>query len=167
MTAQTMTSAAFAELCIWLEDRFHGTRNYRSAAAVYADFAYYHPVDIRSAAQNLYRQGRKTAPTFSELLAEVSKISQAKHGAGYSTQNPADRCFETRHTWAIVAEHQADGTILEWAADRNRERTGLCAVCGEERRFPAGQLVTSTEIAEREKHRQASYSGDRSDRIAP
>lgn len=122
-----MTGSDFNKLISWLEDRWPGTRAYRKAEDLFVDFMYADQRDAFDAAHHFYHEGRKTAPTASELIAQTRKLAKAR-----GREKPQIEC--ENHVWAILAEDP-----------ETHEREAMCSVCKEERTFPAGTLNTLAE----------------------
>lgn len=137
-----MTPTAYADVIDYLELRWPDTKTYRNAAALQPDFAALPNDCVWEAARQLYAEGRRMAPTISELLKAATEILRQKPGDRDPWMNDCEA--ENRdHRWAIVttdADERIDGI-----------RRTVCALCGAERHTTPRAVPTKSELDARHK----------------
>lgn len=125
-----MTGSELSDLAEWILDRWPQARAWGKADRLLEDFTPLKGRVVTETVREMYRNGRATAPSPSEVVAAV-RDRRAYEDIG----EPIDCHTEgRRHVWGI------------WAEDSIGRRHGICAVCKAERWFPDGKLRTSGEI---------------------
>lgn len=97
-----MTSDEFAEILEELEDAWPGTRAYTNAERSYPKFAAYPADYLRAAADQLFEEGRQSAPSLSTLAKATKQAAARAWEAGVARAPLVDACATDGHLWAIV-----------------------------------------------------------------
>ncbi|MDF1596971.1 MAG: hypothetical protein P1T08_12905 [Acidimicrobiia bacterium] len=131
-----LSEDTFADVLEWIETRWPGTRWLASAervASLFPDFSRVPERALWKAVHELYEQGRKSAPSPSELLAAAKAHSRTDVPEGVDPTDP-DFCRHPR--WAIF--HLAGGM-----------REAICVACDATRTGMASALPTAGETSQK------------------
>jgi hypothetical protein len=136
-----MNRAEFAELAMRVLGRWPGAKAWDKPEAFYDDFATASLDDAIKAVGDFFAEGRRFAPTPSELMVKVKRPVDGWQGR----PDP----LTCRHdSWAI----------MEYETDReDGKRFGVCAICLTERLADPsrGEMLNSEEREARAKARSA------------
>lgn len=127
-----MTATELANLIDWIQDRWPNVSALRNWEAVAIDFAGIPSAAVREAAENHYKAGNRTAPTFAELRSEGAKIA-GNRGMTDPQANNCDVRNSHSRNWAVV---EIEGG----------KREAQCLDCGSIIIRPAHQLRTVGEV---------------------
>lgn len=144
-----MTPDGYQRMLEYLEDLFPDTKAYRSAGKLFHEFAAIPDQVGERAARDLVAEGRRMAPTVSELIATASRLLRDMPDSRDPYLSDCEALNE-EHTWGILEE------------DPIGRRLGHCAKCGTQRWHAPGKLLTKSELIDRN-----TAHDPREERIAP